>query len=443
MIERRVHAMLPIFRLDEQDRVIFYTPGHVTVTTRERADEFAPELAAPLESQARLALAAWRAAAERPFEPECLTLYLSNRCNLGCAYCYAAPPDADSARLRLRMLPASDLEDRFPLLSVDAAAAAAQLVARNCQRKGLPLTLVLHGGGEPTLHWELLEHVDARVRHVATEHGVGYWSYIATHGVLPEERVRTLARRFNLIGLSCDGPPDIQNASRPTAGGAPTAAIVERTADILAAEGAAYTVRATIRPSVVHRQRDILTYACDRLGARVVRFEPAYDARRTSGPHFAPDEADLFVEHFLDACELARQRGCDLQVSGARPDEIHGPYCNPLRDVLQLTPDGRATACFLCTGSADAHESLMQLGSFDRATGAFRLDGERAASLRRLAARVPARCEHCVNVLHCARDCPDVCVLTANAADEWHGGFRCGVQKRLGLHWIRTAARKM
>jgi radical SAM protein with 4Fe4S-binding SPASM domain len=275
---------------------------------------------------------------------------------------------------------------------------------------------------------------------IAAADALPFWSYIATGGVMPSEHARWLARHFSLIGLSCDGPPDVQDAQRPTMSGAPTSAIVERTAAVLADEGAARQIRVTVTPSSVDRLCDIVDYACDRLQIRSIRLEPAYTARREGAGGFRPDDADRFVDRFLAAASHAHARGCELALSGVRPHEIHGPYCNPLRQTLQLTPDGRATACFLNTGSADSIEAELAIGAYDGAAAAFHIQREQAARLQRRAARVPARCEQCANVYHCARDCPDVCVITEDAGEQREPGFRCRVQKRLGVEAILAMA---
>jgi radical SAM protein with 4Fe4S-binding SPASM domain len=449
----RVHHALPIFRLEDEGRTLFYTPGHAiatdfaTAADIERAlsdasdgDSVAHDLARTLEQKGRTASDAWQRLAFSTFEPECLTLYLSNRCNLGCVYCYAAPAEDGRARKRLRMYSAADADAELPILPEATVYAAAKVVARNCAARGRPLTLVLHGGGEPTLHWDLLCRVRQRIDEIASEHGIGVWAYIATHGVMPEDRARWLAQHFNLIGLSCDGPPDVQNANRPTAGGAGTAEVVERTARILSEQGAAFTVRMTITPQSVARQEEIVRYAVDRLHATSVRFEPAYEGRRRPSPSaFVPEQAETFVGHFLSARNAARALGADLQVSGVRMNEIHGPYCNPLREVLQITPDGVATACFLSTGEGRPEDAAMALGALNLETGEFEINQSKAQQLRREAASIPARCESCVNLYHCARDCPDVCLMTAGAADE-PAGFRCRVQKALAHQQIRELA---
>jgi hypothetical protein len=45
-----------------------------------------------------------------------------------------------------------------------------------------------------------------------------------------------------------------------------------------------------------------------------------------------------------------------------------------------------------------------------------------------------------VNVYHCARDCPDVCLLTAGRERVEAPGFRCRVQKLLAHELIREMA---
>jgi radical SAM protein with 4Fe4S-binding SPASM domain len=128
-----------------------------------------------------------------------------------------------------------------------------------------------------------------------------------------------------------------------------------------------------------------------------------------------------------------------LQISGIRIDEIHGPYCNPLRDVLQLSPDGRASACFLTADGDREDDEVLALGHYDDTSGIFVIDHARAAALRSRAARIPERCHACVNVYHCARDCPDTCVITADSSAR-DGGFRCRVQKLLAHELIREMA---
>jgi uncharacterized protein len=423
----RVHATLPIFRLSAGSEVVFYAPGRAVRVPPALAGQveaavtsgtgceapLAEALARDIEGYGLAAEKAWRELARRPFEPECLTLILSNRCDLACRYCYAARGRNGAA----------------PALSEPSAERAAQLVAHHCAAASKPLAVVFHGGGEPTLEWELLVRLRAMVGRIAAEHGVPARTHVATHGAIDESRARWLAEHIDHVGLSCDGPPDIQDAQRGSPTGA-TSVLVERTAHILRESGSAFTVRVTVTPATVDRQEEILEYARQRLRARSVRVEPVYRGHGAGGPHFCPDDAGRFVEHYVRAAEAAKAHGCEVQTSGARPGEIHGPYCNPLRGVVQVGPSGFASACFLDAGDHAPRAAHLVVACADPRSGEVEIDSPRTEALRRKAVAVPEHCLGCVNVYHCTRGCPDVCPAeTAGTAGI--DGFRCRVQRGL------------
>jgi oxygen-independent coproporphyrinogen-3 oxidase len=363
------------------------------------------------------AQAAWQRLAEAPFAPECLTIYLNNRCNLACGYCYAAAGRGDAA----------------PAIDERAALGAARLVARSCARKGQRFHLVLHGGGEPTLDWEAVVRLVEGTRAITNEARVAWFGFLATNGVIAEERAAWLGRELDLVEISCDGPPDIQDRQRPLAGGGPTSPHIERTARILRDAGGRLLVRTTITPETVERQSEIVEYLHQALGAVQMRFEPVYRAGA-----FRPERAEWFVEHFLEAQRQARARGCDLSISGARLDEIHGPFCDVLRDTLHLLPDGAATACFFATDGRPPGAAPFVVGKWDQSRSEYLLDADAIAAHRRKALALPPMCLDCINVCHCARECPDRCAAM-DAAPEVPS-FRCLVQRRLAETWILEAA---
>ena len=306
-------------------------------------------------------------------------------------------------------------------------------MARCCAEKSKPFHLVLHGGGEPTLDWDTAVRLAEATRAIAAQAGVGWFGYLATNGVLPEERAAWLGREFDLIGVSCDGPPDIQDRQRPLAGGGATSPQILRTARALRAAGGRWLVRSTITPRSVERQAEIVRYLHETLGAVEMRFDPVYRVQT-----FRPEQAGWFASHFLAAQREARARGSDLAFAGARLDEIHGPFCDTLRQTLHLLPDGVATACFLRTNGDDAEAAGVAIGKWDETRGEYALDAARIAAHRRKALALPAVCRECVNVCHCARDCPDACAVTDAAPVA--PSFRCLVQRRLAERWILEMA---
>jgi coproporphyrinogen III oxidase-like Fe-S oxidoreductase/pyruvate-formate lyase-activating enzyme len=405
MAIERIDPGLPLFRLARRGCNAFYAPGHVARTSSNALRRCAEE-----------AQVAWQSLAEAPFAPVCLTLYLNNRCNLACGYCYAA----------------AGREQASPPIAERGALGAARLVARCCAERNKPFDLVLHGGGEPTRDWESVTRLVDGTRAIAAQADVGWQGFLATNGVMPEERAAWLGRELDLVEISCDGPPDIQDRQRPLAGGGPTSPHVVRTARALREACGRLLVRATITPETVERQTEIVAYLHEALGATEMRFEPVYRAAA-----FAPEQAEWFVRHFLQAQREARARGCGLAISGARLDEIHGPFCDVLRDVLHLLPDGTATACFFCTNGSAANAAGMAIGKWDDSRGEYTLDAERIAAHRRKALELPAACRECINVCHCARECPERCAVTDGEPET--PSFRCLVQRRLAEEWLLEA----
>lgn len=402
---------LPIFWETDVDYTLFYAPGCVVVAVPTATEALAQAVlqhspsqlwAEKLIQHAERAIQITDHQRTEPFQPECLTLYLHNQCNLNCVYCYTEPDPR-----------------RGEHLSPNAIVAAADLVAGNCRVKGLPLALVLHGGGEPSLFQEEAEHALRLVENAAQRYGLEQFRYIATNGILSEAKARWLVANFDLIGLSCDGPPDIQNQQRPRQSGGTTSDALERTAAIFHQSQQPFHVRATITASTIQRQPEITDYIGSVLQPSEIHFEPVYVGGR-SAQSSEPDLAQEFVTYFCAAREIARSHGIKLSYSGVRVEAIHGPYCHSFRPVLNLVPPGVATACFKYTDAHAVEQAGVRIGAYQN--GTFEIDHQQLATLRQ---DIPASCPECFNRFHCARACPDNCQAAA-------ASFRCALNRRLG-----------
>ncbi len=427
----------PIFRWDRAGDSLFYAPNRLCVVRPADADWFEERIIQrswdshstnDLDQAAFWAAELWRAAGsaieerrreqEVPFSPECLTLYLNNECSLNCIYCFADPS------------PGSQLK-----LGLEVVTAAAELVAANCLEKELSFTTVFHGGGEPTLHPERVDEMLSVLDWVAASHKVERFGYIATNGMLSEQDARWLARSFDLVGLSCDGPADIQNAQRPLWGSGPSALHVERTARILQAEGRRLHIRATITAATVRRQVEIVDSFWEKFAPEEIHFEPVYAGGRAVGSEEM--EPEDFVTHFLAAREKARLHGVPLIYAGCRLGQIHGPYCNLFRQVVNLVPGDVATACFKLTNGDQVRAGGTLIGALNPESGRFEIDHDQVRELRLELASLPAHCQACFNQFHCARECPETCVL---GKDSSLNSFRCQVQRSLAATNLAQAA---
>ena len=441
----------PVFRQDCAEYSMFYAPGCLCVVSLADAAWFEATLAPPqISPESKPSADAidsrdwgaelWRSADRamtratlwqtEPFSPECLTLYMNNECNLRCVYCHTDPSPRPVERLEL-----------------EAITAAAQVVAEHCRRKGRPLYVVFHGGGEPTLHRQRVAMAMKQLEAVANAHGVGLFRYVATNGVMTEQKARWLARCFDLVGLSCDGPPDIQNSQRPRWDGGDTSHLVERTAHILREEGRRFQVRTTITRATLDRQAEIVDYVCRQFLPEEIHYEPTYLGGRTNAAiGLDASYADRFVAHFLEARQVAQGYGVRLSSSGSRLGSIHGPYCHVFRHVVNLVPGGLATACFKITRADQVEAKGAAIGRQNGQTKGFEIEYPRVRALRqRLNGALPG-CTECFNLYHCVRECPDYCPLDQDdhpIHDLSTPGFRCQVQKALAYATLRETAQRL
>lgn len=422
-----------IFRRAHVGRVLYYAPGFLAVLSPDEADDLdqslrsgctpgdavAARAAAGLREAGIRAQQAWDDLFGAPFAPLALTLYLHNDCSLRCAYCYTGPTTRSQARL-----------------SAAQVRSAAELVAGACHQAGRPLTVVFHGGGEPTRYRQQVDALLDAVEAVAAARRVPVFRYIATNGVFSAPKAAWLSSRFDLVGLSCDGPDPLQGAQRPLRNGASSLPYVERTAKILRQAGRPFHLRATVTPDSLARMEEAVAYFCQVIQPEEIHLEPVYAAPQ-AGPleMFSVAQAAEFASRFVRARQAAGQHGIRLTTSGARPGEIHGPYCNVLRGVLNLLPDGSATACFKRTRPVGPRDPLTIPAFSD---GAAALSVQWVEPLRQsLRDNLNAACQGCFNRYHCVRDCPDGCL----AEDlPQPGSFRCELQRILADAAIRDAA---
>ncbi|HLO30572.1 MAG TPA: radical SAM protein, partial [Anaerolineales bacterium] len=288
----------PLYRLQGDEANLYYAPGYLLRVKRSSVPAVEQQLydQGPAACQAGVdslrahsmqARQEWNELLKHAYKPQSLHLYLNQRCQLACRYCYSDLPELrDSAEI-----------------SIDAIYAAASLVAKNCAEKNLPLVIVFHGGGEPVLSWRLIDRVQPELHRLADFHGIPLFRYLATNGVMSEQRAHWLAHSFDLVGLSIDGPPDIQTHQRPLRHpGGNSIPIILRTARILQESGCPVHVRVTLTAESASRQAEICLYLCENISPRSISVEPVYRGGRADSSMLLQEEQlDDFVKSFFEA----------------------------------------------------------------------------------------------------------------------------------------------
>ena len=332
-----------------------------------------------------------------------ITLALSARCNLRCRYCYAEGGDCDE------------------ILPIEKARIALRQTARDGVAGGqTALRVHLHGGGEPTVDWDLFRRVADEAERCAGNEGLAVHLTAGLNGVLAAGRARQAAALLDEATVSLDGGPEVQNRQRPTAAGGGSWSAVAESLSVLDAEGLAYGIRMTVTAQSVGLMEESVASVCQTCEARAIQVEPAAPlGRGRCGEVVDPHE---FVEQFRRARRVAASYGRELRTSGARFPLVTEIFCRAVTGALCVKPSGRIVTCY----EAPDEEGPFSVGRVDRSRSCLDVDDRRLRDMLRFAVGERTRCRECIVRYHCAGDCP--MKRMAPGADE-----RCRANRLLTL----------
>lgn len=326
---------------------------------------------------------------DRQFHPTTATLFLTNRCNLRCRYCYAS-----AGEFHEQDMPA------------DVYRAAIDLVARNAMRAGQPMRIGFHGGGEPTAAWNSLSGAVEYTQELAARHHHTATFSLATNGVMTQQKMSFLADTFSSFTVSFDGPKDIQDRQRPFADGRGSFESVAEFVRLLNERKKDYAIRTTVTSLTVRRLPELVDFFVAQMGCKRLRFEPMFTSGRGRIRMDEAPSAEEFTDYFIKALRVARTLGVDLRYSAAR---LHGTFlcfCGCAYDAFNVTHDGYVTGCYEVCSFDSPLAHIYYFGQFSRACQVFNIDMAKLAALRSLTVVNKPECQRCFAKWTCSGDCP-------------------------------------
>ncbi len=343
---------------------------------------------------------------ESACSPAAAVLLMTNRCNLRCVYCYANAGE----------------EPCLSDITWPAAKAAIDHVLENAERTGVTPSLTFHGGGEPTIHWELLTKAVIYARAAEPSTRVS----MSSNGMWTESQRRFICRHFTNVSLSMDGLADVQNRQRPMADVSESAPTVAKSIRALDEAGIDYGIRMTVMPDSVGELAAGVKHICATTRTLAIQVEPTFTRCRGQYGDIDEDFAEDFAEHFMEAWRVGRSFNRQVYYSAARPWVIASTFCQaPLKAVV-VTADGRLVTCFEVFSAASPLARGFTVGQvcdgqvkYDHAALQAFLDTQQS---RR------HECRDCFCYWHCCGDC-----ATRRPGSRQESTGRCHVTRRITL----------
>lgn len=323
------------------------------------------------------------------------SFFLTTKCNLRCIYCYNS-----KERVALQ-------EQSLPLHI--AKAGVDYFFSINDSRH-----IRFYGPGEPTQEFGLMKDI---VNYAHDKAGSQLSVEIQTNGCFSKHIREWILDNINIVWVSFDGEPDIQNANRPCIGGKPSAPIIEENVRWLIANSDSRKImigaRVTITDINVNRQKQIIDYF-QSLGIQYIWTDPLFpsvdkipvcdDEEKLYAFHF---DMDSYVVNYIEAYKYARENkifyGSFLSCNFDGRCNKHCRACTP---VPHFTSDGYVSACDLVTFGENAHHmDCFVYGKWNEQTQSFNFDLNKIEQLQNRSVDNMPHCRVCSAKEHCGGYC--------------------------------------
>ncbi len=352
------------------------------------------------------------------FNKKMISFFMTTKCNLCCRYCY----NADERR--------AITEQTIPL---DLAKAGIDWYFANTPYRHIRF----YGPGEPTQAFEEIEEISAYAKN-HPDRGVDVTSEIQTNGVFTENVRDWMLDNMNIMWMSFDGMPEIQNYNRPlnplfkkVFGGKTSAEVLENNVRWLinnkGNRNLMVGARVTITDKTIDKQKEMVDYFYS-LGIRHVWTNPEFyevgripvcqDEIKKKGFHF---DMDKYVKYYLEAYQYAKKRnlqwGSFLTINFDGESPYHCRCCDP-KSAPHLTPDGYISACdMVVLGEEAYHMSPFIVGKWDFEKKELFWYEDKVSALNERKATNIAHCKSCPAKCHCGGYCLGETVNTTGHLD--------------------------
>ena len=318
--------------------------------------------------------------------PSFLGIMPTRGCNLACVYCNFGGPTA----AKVHMKP-------------EIAVSAVDWMAERLVKAGRRDFQIHFFGGEPFISPEIVDIVVHRARYLSALHDLQLYVDASTNGVFSDSRREFIGDYFGGIVLSFDGPPEFHDRHRPAFEGKPSFDIVNRTAQLLSAMPLDLCIRVCITDDSVGEMENITRWMIQSFKPAVLNFETLTPGVLAARAGLKVPDPYRFAAHCIGAYRTAEELGVRAVYSAAEHERARLSFCPVGTDAFIVSPDGRASACYLMPEDWQSRGLDMDIGQV-YGDGNVVVNHE-ALTRARLLPLQKSRCESCFCQWTCAGGC--------------------------------------
>lgn len=318
--------------------------------------------------------------------PSFLGIMPTRGCNLACVYCNFGGPTSPKVHMK-----------------PEIAVAAVDWMADRLVQSGRTLFQVHFFGGEPFISPDIIDIVTHRVRYQCERHGLIPYLDASTNGVFNESRCEFIGDYFGGVVLSFDGPAEHHDRHRPAFQGRPSFDVVSRTAKRLGEMPLDLCLRVCITDDSVGEMEAITEWMVRDYKPSVMNFESLTPGALAQQAGLKVPDPYRFAKHCIGAYRAADRLGVRAVYSAGEVEKARLSFCPVSTDAVIVSPDGRASACYLLPEDWESRGLDMDVGEFHEDGRVF-IDQSAVDRARSLPFHKP-RCEGCFCQWTCAGGC--------------------------------------
>lgn len=343
---------------------------------------------------------------------EMISFYLTTRCNLDCIYCYTNKNSNTHAHQTL------DLD--FAMAGID-----------DYYKTDFMHHVRFFGAGEPTIEFGLMQDILA----YAKKKDINTTSELQTNGCFNTDTARWIAENIDIVWISSDGIPEIQNHYRPLAGGGKSSEILEKNIQFLVKNTkGTIGIRTTITNRNVCSQINMIHYFAV-LGIKNFWVDPIFPTIGSQDT-FEKLDMEVFTNEFIKAVKYAYKNGLTYgSILTCNFDEAGEYACRACLPVPHLTTDGFVSACDMALFGNDAdHMNVFIYGKWNKEKRTIEYYPDKIKQLQARKLSNMSNCKNCTAGKYCRGYC------LGEVVNETKNLFGC---KHIICEPVRTILREL